>query len=279
MSERDAWARLTPYELGLPGREFAEEHFDAIQAEAESGGVDLRDPGAFLRLGGVARVVGEVHGGGTGSVGDEGRHQLGVLLFHAYHFHRAGERLFLIETDALRSLLSPEPPLAGIGGAAGGPWSGTLPSDAGYLQLPLHLVWSDADSEEPAEPLDGIFWSRSADESLSVMPALGLRRDRPGLSLMSFPPVPLADAESWIRDPARPGGTDFETTLPGGEIEQLYTLVTMGETLKLMGRVFAYIEAHPESLGTREEGPDEAEETGGGMDPSHLPFRRIRLVT
>ena len=45
MSERDLWARLTPYEIGIPGRAFADRAFAEIREEAESRGTDLMDPG------------------------------------------------------------------------------------------------------------------------------------------------------------------------------------------------------------------------------------------
>ena len=50
MAERPP-ARITPYEIGLPGREFATRVFADIQGEATSRGVDSTDPGAFLLLG------------------------------------------------------------------------------------------------------------------------------------------------------------------------------------------------------------------------------------
>ncbi len=271
-SDRSTWARLTPYEVGIPGRAFADENFEAIREEAEVRGVDPTDPGAFLMLGQVGRVLGELQGGERGA---DALQRFGAFLFHAFHFHRAGEPLFLLGTDTVRELAEGEP--------AAAEWSGELPSDAGYLQLPRHLVWSHPDPEAPPEDLDGIFWTRSAGETLSLMPALGVRPDRPGISVVPLPPLSLADAGGWLGARAREEGQgeDFETTLPGGELDRLYSVVTVGEVLKLAARVLHRIHTRPELVGSEERAPhpDElAGEEGAGAQrvrPSLLPFRRI----
>lgn len=267
MSARDAWARLTPYEVGIPGRTFADERFAAIRDEADSRGVDLSDPGAFVLLGQVGRAIRDIQGEERGG---EALHRFGAFLFHAFHFHEAGELVLLATTGLVRRLVE--------GGAPGGEWSGALPADAGYLQLPRHLVWSHPDAEGPAEDVDGVFWARSAKDTLSLMPAFGIRTDRPGLSVVPLPAVPIADAARWPEARAREEGEDFETTLPGGELDHLYSVVTAGEVLKLVSRTFAWLNAVPESLGAEETAPrpEEVEDAPKGTRPSFLPFRRIR---
>jgi hypothetical protein len=269
VTRRDAWARLTPYEVGIPGREFARTTFEAIREEAEARGVDPSDPGAFLLLGEVGRAIREIQGEERG--GDV-LHRFGAFLFHAFHFHEAGELVLLAETEVVRRLVEEE--------AEEGDWSGALPGDAGYLQLPRHLVWAHPDPEGPAEDLDGILWARSADDTLSLMPAFGIRTDRPGLSIVPLPTVSLADAADWPGARARVEGTDFETTLPGGELDRLYSVVTAGEVLKLVSRAFAFVHAAPECLGATESAPrpDEVRDLPRGTRPSFLPFRRIRAV-
>ncbi len=268
---RDAWARLTPYEVGVPGREFADRTFGAIREEAEGRGTNLRDPGAFILLGEVGRALREIQGEERGG---EAIHRYGAFLFHAFHFHGAGEFLLLAETAATRYLVegSPVPET----------WRGELPREAGYLQLPRHLFWAkpEAGDEAPAEPLDGIFWTKSVGNTLSLLVALGVRGDRPGLSVIELPPVPLADAPRWVSESARDEGEDFETTLPGGELERLYSVATLGEALKLTGRALGYLAITPEALGEEERAPHprEAEEAGAQPLPSLLPFRRLRLV-
>jgi len=50
----------------------------------------------------------------------------------------------------------------------------------------------------------------------------------------------------------RQAGPDFETTLPGGELEGLYSLETAGEALKLVARLFQYLSEVPAALTARE---------------------------
>jgi hypothetical protein len=272
VSQRDAWARMTPYEVGIPGRAFADENFQAIREEAEARQVDLTDPGAFIMLGQVGRILRELQGEERGS---EALQLFADFLFHAFHFHGSGELVLLLETGTTRHLVGADEE---EGAWAEGAWNGELPADAGYLQLPRHLVWSHPDPEGPAEDLDGFFWTRSAGDSLSLMAALGLRTDRPGLSVMPLPPVPLADAGTWPRSRAREEEPDFRTTLPGGELDELYSVVTAGEALKLVSRAFAYLNAHPEVLAPQEQAPrpDEVEDAPRGSRPSFLPFRRVQ---
>lgn len=283
---RDDWARLTPFELGIPGRGFAEEFFPAIREEAESRDSDLTDPGAFILLGQVGRAIREIQGEERG---DEALHRYGAFLFQAFHFHAAGERLFLLETPVARYLVDGDPALPD--------WGGALPSEAGYLQLPRHLFWTAPDDSgagdpasgdpgpgdpardpTPAEPLDGIFWTRSTGGTLSLLIAMGVREDRPGLSLMELPPAPLDDARRWPDLDAREEARDFETTLPGGELDRLYSIVNLAEVLKLVSRLFAYLQGVSGALGEPETAPSVGEvDAEAGVRPSALPFRRIRL--
>jgi hypothetical protein len=270
MSDRDRWARRTPYEIGIPGREFAERTFGAIQEEASARGIDPTDPGAFLLLGEVGRALRELQGEERGG---EALQRFGSLLYHAFHFQGAGEPLLLLETDAARTLVEASPP-------RGGAWSGGLPADAGYLQLPRHLFWSGAVADDPAEPIDGFFWTRSSGNNVAFLVTMGLREDRPGFSVMELPPLPVADGARWGLESARVEGGDFTTELPGGELDRLYSLLTAGEVLKLAARTFGYLDAVPEALGAEEQPPrpDAVESSDGRVAPSFLPFRRIRSV-
>lgn len=258
--KRDAHARVTPYELGFPGREFAEGWFSAIREEGEARAADTSDLGAFLMLGEVGRLVRELQGEDRGS---DALRRYGALVFHAFHFHRAGEPLFLLETTTARYLVDGSPVPA---------WDGSLPDEAGYLQLPRHLFWVHSEGEGVPEPLDGIFWCRAAQERLALTAMAGVRSDRPGLSILPLPHVPLSDAGSWIQETIRPEGGDFTTTLPGGELDRLYSITTAGELLKLTALALGYRATVAGSVGEPERGGSE------GVAPSALPFRRIRLA-
>jgi hypothetical protein len=277
MTGRDDWARLTPYEVGIPGREFADENFRTIREEAESRGVDDTDPGAFIMLGQVGRVLREIQG--EEDRGGEAVQRFGSFLFHAYHFHRAGEPLILMQTDVARYLVEGSPAPEG--------WAGQLPEPAGYLQLPRHLFWSrqgagEAASEgaDPAEPVDGIFWARSVGDTVSLLVAMGVRGDRPGISVVALPPLPLGQAPLWTGEPVREEGRDFETTLPGGDLDRLYSVETLGEALKLWALAMWYTQGVPGVLGEGERSPRTGDlpDDHGGPVPSILPFRRMRLV-
>jgi endonuclease III len=220
-------------------------------------------------LGEVGRALRELQGEERGG---EALQRFGSLLYHAFHFQGAGEPLLLLETDAARTLVEASPP-------RGGAWSGGLPADAGYLQLPRHLFWSGAVADDPAEPIDGFFWTRSSGNNVAFLVTMGLREDRPGFSVMELPPLPVADGARWGLESARVEGGDFTTELPGGELDRLYSLLTAGEVLKLAARTFGYLDAVPEALGAEEQPPrpDAVESSDGRVAPSFLPFRRIPI--
>lgn len=263
MVARDAYARVTPYELAFPDRALAEERFSRVVDEAEeaSGDEPLHDPGRFLRLVSVSRTLAELRPADEGS---ERAHRHGVLLYHAFHFWRAGEPLYLLTVHAARYLVESGPARA----PAVRP-----PGPAGYLQLPRYLFWSRPTDEESPEPVDGFFWAAPGDGRLSVLLACGIRGDRPGLSVVPLPTLPLADGPEWLESPARPEGEDFSSTLPGGEMDRLYSLETAGEVLKLVARFFLHLESVP-GAAVEEEPLEAAEE---GPRPTGLPYRRVGL--
>jgi hypothetical protein len=283
---RDEALRPTPYELAFPDEGFAESRFSAMDEEALSRDANLDDPGAFLLLAQVGRVLREL-GGETSSTALVPT--FGAFLFHAFHFHRSARPAFLVETSTLRYLLEAD--------AAPDRWGGELPAPAGYLQLPRHLLWARPDGEDgPAEAVDGIFWTRSSQDTLNFLAVTGIRGDRPGFSVLPVPPVPLGEVVNWMTRRAREEGEDFATTLPGGEMDRLYSLETAGEVVKLAARILAHAVTVEGALGA-EEVLDPSPETesddgpGGASDPdprsahrataqsaSRLPFRRIRLA-
>ncbi len=289
-STRDDTLRPTPYEMAFPDEGFAESRFSAIEEEARSRDANLDESGAFLLLAQVGRVLRELGGEASPTALVP---TFGAFLFHAFHFHRAAMPSFLVETSTLRYLLEAD--------AASDRWEGELPAPAGYLQLPRHLLWARPDGEEgPAEAVDGIFWAQSAHGTLNFLAVTGIRGDRPGFSVLPVPPVPLAEVVSWMTRPAREEGEDFATTLPGGEMDRLYSLETPGEVVKLAARILAHAVTVDGAMGEEEPpvpSPESASESPSGSasapasDPSHpsgppsavrsasrLPFRRIRLA-
>ena len=264
MSLHDAFARFTPYELSFPGLAPARAHFDAIRSEADARQVDASDSSSFIMLGATGQAVREIR-----STEDDPAliRQYGLLLYHAFHFREQGEALYLIETGALRDLLDKDPEILGWMPSLGE----TVGRAAGYAQLPQHLVWVRSEEGTPPESLDGFFWVRSTDEHVDLLLALGMRGERPGLSVVAFSDLPVSEASDWSRLPVREEGDDFSSSIPGSELEGLYELRSAGEVLKLAVRVLWRIECGEEgSPGVRP-----VESGGGGPRASDLAFRRI----
>lgn len=269
MPIHDAYARRTPWEVAFPDEATAEDWMARIRDGAGRDGMEsaLRDPGRFLSLPSVAEVVHEMREPG---VGGEEVQKHGVLLFHAFHFHEAERVLLFLETGAVRYLVEAD---VDAGRGAADP-----PASAGYIQLPHQLFWTTPAEEAPPEPVDGMFWAVPDGERLSLLLVGGMREDRPGFSVIPLPPVPLSDADAWLRGQVRESGSDFETTLPGGELDRLYSIEATGEALKLAARVFRYVRSHPEAV-TREEatGGEPADADPEDPPPTALPYGRVHL--
>ncbi|MEQ9398057.1 MAG: hypothetical protein RJQ04_02705 [Longimicrobiales bacterium] len=260
MAIHDDYARTTPVELAFPDAGRAREVFDAVAAEAEARNADPSDLAAFMQIGPVGACLRDLR---APDVGGEALHQYAVLLQQAYLFDRAGRPLYLLDTGVVRYL---------VDGAPGGA-TVALPAEAGYLQLPQHLVWLDGGAGHP-ESVDGMFWNRSADGVLRLLLAQGLRGDRPGLAVVPVAEAPWSDAGSWLDVQVRGEGADFATTLPGGELEGLYSFQAAGEPLKLFARTCAYLLAFPDMV----EAADPVETPpADGPTPSRFSYRRIGL--
>lgn len=293
---REPLARLTPYELVFGAEAFEETLFPGIRDEVEERGADALDPERFIFLTSVGKLVRMIAGdveqpvaGGDEEaveraaeaaeakrVADTAVREHGYLLYHAYNFWDRGQNLFLLEPAALAAVQDETPD---------GDDALRAPQAAGYLQLPRHRVWARAAEGRQPEAVDGMFWTMSARAEdrparLDLLLVLGMRADRAGFSV-----VPVGTAlegegrpGAWISD-ARPGGDDFANTLPGGELEDLISIETPAEALKLMALWFRYLERNPEALGTTERNPpDAAPASPHALPPSGLGYRRIRGV-
>lgn len=176
------------------------------------------------------------------------RDELRTVLFHAWAFWRAGRRTYRLEPAVARFLVEALPALGG--------WTLRLPQPALYLQLPPNLFWATTGAGAKPEPLDGI-WVTAAEPArrLFALLVLGLRRDRPGFSVIRVEAaVPPDGPAAWIRAPARTGGRDFATTLPGGDLGGLYSVVTPAESLKLVAAALWYLDEHADLVDFSEDG-------------------------
>lgn len=275
MSLHDRYARVTPVEIALPDAEARADLFRRIAEEAGGGGADPADLATFMQLDTVGAALRALR---APEVGGEAIHRYAVLLHQAFLFERAGSAVLLPVTGVVRYLVDGAPRVEG----------GLVPpADAGYVQLPQHLVWvggAGAGSEAPdpddgrraghPESVDGMFWSLGPAGTLHLLLALGVRGDRAGLSVVPVAEAPWADAAGWLDASVRPGGDDFVTTLPGAEFDGLYSFQAAGEPLKLFARLCAYLAAFPDAV--RREEPRDAPD-GDGPSPSVYPYRRITL--
>lgn len=267
MSLHDEYARMTPFEIAFPDEERLLRLVEEVIEEASSRSVDASLPGIFLTLGSVGDFVREIQGPDA----PEGATlQYGALVFQAVHFIQEGRPLFLLETSATRRLV--EGPMVA---------DPNPPSSSGYLQLPQHLFWMSGTHEEAPESMDGFFWVASASGLLHVLPITGMLPDRPGFRALPLPDAPLSAASQWLDADMRGGTADYASTLPGHDLDGLYSVETAGEVLKLLARFFAYLGSIPaggEDNRATLRGTPPRESPTDGPRPSALPYTRVPLV-
>ncbi len=265
--------RPTPYELALAAAGVEDDVFPAIVEEAGTRDVDARDPERFILLGSVGAVLRELLAPAPDAAAPTPAGELlgeaARLLYHGYHFWRAGRPFFVVDADVVRSAVAQPPSI--------GAWHLDLPADAGYLQLPRHLIWARAVEGAAPEAVDGFFWTvRERDDgdvrALDVLLVLGMRPGRPGFSVVDVAGrLPPGGAAGWAASRARAEGGDFANILPGGEIDGLLALTTSEEVLKLAEILF-WIAAHQPSATAPAVEPAAA---AAPDNPSTLPARRI----
>jgi hypothetical protein len=263
MSPHDEYARMTPFEIAFPDEAGLEGLVEEVIQEATSRRVDPSLPGVFLTLGSVADFVHRLQ---APDAPDGAMMEYGALVFQAVHFIRAGRPLYLLETSATRDIVerasSAEP---------------RPPKPAGYLQLPQHLFWMNALGARSPESMDGLFWVASASGALHALPISGVLPDRPGFRALPLPEAPLAEAKDWLRADVRGNDDDYTSSIPGHDLDRLYSVETAGEVLKLLARFFAYLEATP--VGAPVGGDAGSAGTGArGPRPSRLPYTLVRLA-
>lgn len=266
----NARPRATPYDLVFGAGPFESERFPEIRDEGRARGVRATDPDAFVQLQAVGRLLRELTpDDAPGSAVLE----VGRLLFHAYHFWLFGKHVLIVDEPLARRLLA-APPIVGE-------WQLAPPQPAGYLQLPRNLLWARAQPDAPPEPVDGLFWAMIGEADAAVPPyprldallALGLRADRPGLTVVDVS-TPLGDLPGHFADArGRDQGADFANVLPGGELAGLFALVSRLEALKLLSLCF-WQAAHPDALA--ELRPDDGAAFAAPAGTTHLLLRDTR---
>ncbi|MYB06972.1 MAG: hypothetical protein F4Y24_11530 [Gemmatimonadetes bacterium] len=273
MAVHDAYARLTPYELLLPEPDFADRRFPAIGDEAVQQGVDAGNPAAFVMLGAVQGALAELR---EEDAPPESVHDHGSVLYFVYHLWRTAGVVVVAQQKTLRAMLSGD-----AGTPSPGPkslWANELAGRAGYIQLPQHLVWIEEARNGPPESVDGFFWFGDAHRACHLALVAGMRGDRPGFAVVPVPPQPLDALPGWAAGPAREGGGDFETSLPGAELDGLIGIRTPAEVFKLaallLRRVVLERSGDCASPARAPEAPraHDASPVSAGPTPSALPY-------
>ncbi len=264
MAVHDGYLRRTPTELLFPEPADAEQRLADVERAIVDSGADPADPLQMGSLPVVAELLADVRPAGDDP---HATHAYAFLLFFSFHLWRADADPWLLDLNVARRLVAHDMDLGG--------WTGVLPTGVGYLQLPSNLFFVRPESDGPAEPVDGIYWFVSEARDLWVLLASGVRDGRPGFSAVALDRLPAEHAGAWATEVIREEGPDFESTLPGGHLDELYSIETAGEALKLLARVHAHVELRPESVGDRELPPGESDKP----IPSRLRFRRVGAVS
>lgn len=230
--------RPTPYQMVFGGEAFEGESFPAIRQEAEGHGIATRPREQFELLAEVGRTMRGILPEDTPA---EAAEQYRALVYHAFQFWSAGRRVYTLDRALTRYLVEAEMTAAD--------WSLRLPAESIYLRLPPRLFWSSISPDQSPEPIDGAFLTASGDRRLEALLVLGMYRARDGFSVVPLEaPAGGGAGGEWISMSARPEGRDFDTVLPGGEMEGLYSILTGGEALKLIARALWYIDENGDAV-------------------------------
>jgi hypothetical protein len=255
-------ARITPYELILEPLE--RDDFPAIRAEGEQRGSDVHRRDQFLLLGHAGAALDEMV---TEDADPASLDEYGELLYQGFQFWTYGRRLYAFDEAVTDKLTSPDYDI--------GDWILAGPP-ASYLQFPYQRLWARVAADAPYEPVDGIFAVAAETEQradsgahLRAQMVLGLRPDRPGVSLVSYrDDIDPAKVAARAEHPWRAEGAAYANAIPGGERMGYRTLATTSELEALVIRAFHYLDTHPDRLERVTEETDE--------DATHLPYVRVR---
>jgi hypothetical protein len=215
--------RPTPF--GLAFEQLARERFALMADEPDRDRFVLQAP--------VGRLLREIVPAEAGPDALEAHVR---MLHHAHRHWTAGGWVYRIGEGALRA--------AGTGGSI----TSRLSRPALYLQLPELRVWGTPAVGGPAEPLDGMFVTETAEPGeIALLAIFGLREGRPGFSAVGLEGRADADdpagGEIEVAAAREDGSPSFSPMLAGGERAGLYSLANAGELLLLTCRLLALLPA------------------------------------
>jgi hypothetical protein len=182
--------------------------------------------------------------------------QAAELLWQSWRFWDTGARLYVLSDAAAARLTAPDYAISG--------WRFAAPA-AAYLQLPYQRLWARVSDAAAYEPVDGCFLAAreiaGGAHELRMLAVLGLRRERPGVSLiMHHATVDDSNVAERASHPWREGAPPFANAIPGGERKGYQTMATVNELEALAVRALHLLDAHSPAL-TRAEGGSAAGES------------------
>jgi len=219
--------RPTPFALVFGA--LARERFPAVAEFLARAEVPSADRDRFVLLEPIGRLLSGIVPADSPAEAIEAHVR---MLHHAYRHWAAGGWLYQVSEPVLTRALS------------GGPISSHLAHQALYLQLPELRVWGPPSGDQPAEPLDGVFVTETAQPGeIAVLGIFGMRADRPGFSAVGV--EGRADEEDPTASEievlaAREDGTAaFSPALAGGREAGIHSVANAGELLLLTCRLLA----------------------------------------
>lgn len=245
--------RLTPYELILLPLE--RERFPEIRAEAEQRGVDTRRRDQFVLLGHVGATLDDIV---PEDAPPDTLEEYAELLYHGFQFWTFGRRLYVLDDAIARRLTTPSFAMRS--------WHIAGPPSA-YVQLPYQRLWARVEADAPFEPVDGFFLvvddthaSPAPGIHLRIQLVLGVRADRPGVSLISYrTDLDVASGALRAVHPTREEGEAFDNAIPGGERMGYRALATVAELEALALRTLYVLDRESMRLESLEGSPEPTE--------------------
>jgi hypothetical protein len=239
MSERG-----TPFALVFG--DIAPARFPAIARALEAAGRSSESLDAFVLLEPVALLLRDL------TLEEASPDELEAhlrLLYHAYRHWTAGGWVYRIGEEALARVVRSDR------------LSSHLPRQALYLQVPAGRVWRSQSTDEPPEPLDGMFVTETGEQgAIAVLGIFGMHRARPGFSAVGVEghvdDDETAAGELEVGARRADGSAPFAPLLAGAEHTGVYSVASAGELLLLTVRLLALLPV----LG--DEGPG----TGDGLE-------------
>lgn len=210
--------RTTPFELVFRDLVPA---FESLRVEAGRRGHALDDLPAFARAPAVQRLLQRLEAPDLLEREPAAAAEYLTLLYAAFRFWDAGERVVAVDRAALEPALAADP----------GAHSPVVPAGACYLQLPHQWFWGQVAPEQPHEPLDGAFVAAgSRGDALTVVAVLGLRPERQGFSQVSLTAHPDdLRAAAVLARPER-----FAPAVEGGDRAGFRSVTSAAELLLLV---------------------------------------------